>query len=404
RFIEQLEQRGTGHAIMVGREALANYDHVLVLSGDTPLVRPDVIRRLRDFHLQRQAAMTLLTVEPADPTGYGRVIRKSRSGKPSDEVNAIVEQKQLSESQRKLREINSGIYAFATEPLFANIQKLSTNNPHREYYLTDMAQILSRAGARVVAFKEGEIAETLGINTRAELARLDAQLRSKRCAELMDAGVTIYQPETCVIDSDVTVGPDTVIEPYVQLLGKTSIGSECRIQSGTVIADCEIGDETVVRHYCVLEHSRIGGKASLGPFSHLRPGNEIAAEAHIGNFVELKKTRLGRGSKANHLTYLGDSVIGERVNVGAGTITCNYDGVQKHQTVIEDGVFVGSDSTLVAPVKLGRDAYVGAASCITDDVPEGALAIGRARQTNKEGWVRERRAKLAEQGNGRKSS
>jgi len=402
RFIEQREQRGTGHAIMVGREPLAKYDHVLVLSGDTPLIRPEVIRRLRDFHLQRQSAMTLLTAEPPDPTGYGRVIRKAKNGKSTDEVSAIIEQKQLSESQRNLREINSGIYAFATSPLFANIDQLSTNNPHKEYYLTDMAQILDQAGARVIAFKEGEIAETLGINTRAELARLDAQLRLQKCAELMDAGVTIYKPETCVIDSDVTVGPDTIIEPYVQLLGKTRIGSDCRIQSGTVIVDCEIEDETVIRYYSVLEHSRIERKSSVGPFSHLRPGNQVGPEAHIGNFVELKKTRIGRGSKANHLTYLGDSVIGDNVNIGAGTITCNYDGVQKHQTVIEDEVFVGSDSTLVAPVKLGRGAYVGAASCITDDVPEGALAIGRGRQVNKEGWVKERRSKMAGKSNGHK--
>ena len=394
-FIEQPEQQGTGHAIIVGRDALAKYDHVLVLSGDTPLIRPEIIGRLRDFHLQRQSAMTLLTAEPPDPTGYGRVIRKAKNGKPSDEVSAIVEQKQLSDTQQKLREINSGIYAFAAKPLFANIDQLSTNNPHREYYLTDMAQILNKAGARVLAFKEGEIAETLGINTRAELARLDTQLRLQKCAELMDAGVTIYKPETCVIDSDVTVGPDTIIEPYVQLLGKTRISADCHIHSGSVIVSCEIGEETVIRPYSVLEHSRIERKSSIGPFSHLRPGNQVGPEAHIGNFVELKKTKIGQGSKANHLTYLGDSVIGDNVNIGAGTITCNYDGVQKHQTVIEDQVFVGSDSTLVAPVKLGRGAYVGAASCITADVPEGALAIGRGRQVNKEGWVKERRSKLA---------
>ncbi len=211
----------------------------------------------------------------------------------------------------------------------------------------------------------------------------------------MEAGVTIYHPETCIIDSEVNIEPDTIIDPFVQILGRSRIGADCRIQSGTVIISCEIGDGTVVQPYCVLEHSRIDEKVSLGPFSHLRPGNEVSAGAHIGNFVELKKTKLGRGSKANHLTYLGDSVIGEKVNIGAGTITCNYDGVHKHQTVIEDGVFVGSDSTLVAPVKLGKGSYVGAASCITGDVPEDALAIGRGRQINKLEWARIKREAMA---------
>jgi bifunctional UDP-N-acetylglucosamine pyrophosphorylase/glucosamine-1-phosphate N-acetyltransferase len=394
-FIVQKEQHGTGHAIMVGESALSKYDHVLVLSGDTPLIRPEVIERLRDFHLAQKSAMTLLTAEPDNPYGYGRILCRKKNGKSTNEVLAIVEQKSLKPGQEKISEINVGIYAFAVKPLFANIHKLSTANAHGEYYLTDMAELLVKSKQRVLALKEGAIAETLGINTRAELARLDARVRAAKTAELMEAGVTIYHPETCVIDSDVTIEPDTIIDPFVQILGRSRIGADCRIQSGTVIINCEVGDGTVVQPYCVLEHSRIDEKVSLGPFSHLRPGNEVAAGAHVGNFVELKKTKLGRGSKANHLTYLGDSVIGEKVNIGAGTITCNYDGVHKHQTVIEDGVFVGSDSTLVAPVKLGKGSYVGAASCITDDVPEDALAIGRGRQINKPEWARIKRDAMA---------
>ncbi|MGZ4789478.1 MAG: bifunctional UDP-N-acetylglucosamine diphosphorylase/glucosamine-1-phosphate N-acetyltransferase GlmU [Terriglobales bacterium] len=396
KFILQApEQLGTGHAIMCARNQLEKYDHFLVLSGDTPLIRPEVLQRLLEFHLQNGAAMTLLTAEPENPFGYGRVIRKTENGFIGDEVQAIIEQKQLSKMQEQIGEINSGIYAFATKPLFANIGKLSTDNPHKEYYLTDMAAVLDKAGERVMAFKEDAIAETLGINTRAELVRLDAQLRAAKAAQLMEAGVTIYKPETCVIDADVEIGTDTVIEPFVQLLGKTKIGSDCRIRSGSVISNSVIGDNVNVRQGTIMDGARVESGAIIGPYSHLRPGSEIGAGAHVGNFVETKKVKLGKGSKANHLTYLGDAVIGEGVNIGAGTITCNYDGVNKHQTTIEDGVFVGSDSTLVAPVKLGKGSYVGAASCITDDVPEDSLAIGRGRQINKENWAKAKRDQMA---------
>jgi bifunctional UDP-N-acetylglucosamine pyrophosphorylase / glucosamine-1-phosphate N-acetyltransferase len=393
-FIEQVpDQLGTGHAIMCGREQLAGYDHFLVLSGDTPLIRPEVLERLRDFHLQHGSAMTLLTAEPDNPFGYGRVIRKTKNGRPTDEVQGIVEQKQLSRDQETMREINSGIYAMATKPVFANIGKLSTDNPHKEYYLTDMAALLEKQGEKVLAFKEDAIAETLGINTRIDLVKLDSQLRAAKAVHLMDQGVTIYKPETCVIDADVEIGTDTVIEPFVQLLGKTKVGSDCRIRSGSVIANSVIGDNVNVRQGTIMDDARVESGAIIGPYSHLRPGSEIGPGAHVGNFVETKKVKLGKGSKANHLTYLGDAVIGEGVNIGAGTITCNYDGVNKHQTTIEDGVFVGSDSTLVAPVKLGKGSYVGAASCITDEVPADSLAIGRGKQINKEGWARKKREK-----------
>jgi len=330
-----------------------------------------------------------------DPTGYGRIIRKRKAGRSSDEIAAIVEQKALTRAQERIKEFNTGIYAFSIRPLLSHLDKLRTNNPHREFYLTDMAGILGKAGEKVVALRAAEAAEVVGANTRTELAALDAQLRNAKTAELMAAGVTIFRPETCVIDADVTVGADTVIEPCVQLLGKTRVGEDCRISSFSVIADSEIGDRVTLRPGCVMESSRVQADAIIGPYSHLRPGSDIGEAAHVGNFVETKKVKMGRGSKANHLTYLGDAIIGEKVNVGAGTITCNYDGVSKHTTIIEDGVFIGSDTTLVAPVKVGRGAYVGAAACITDDVPPDSLAIARARQVNKEGWARRKREERA---------
>jgi len=388
-FVLQSDQRGTGHALMVAREALSGYDHVIVLSGDAPQITPQTIARLLNFHLDEQAAMTLLSAELDPPTGYGRVIRKNSR---SAEVQAIVEEKSASPAQKEILEINAGFYAFAVPQLFLNIEKLSTANPHGEYYLTDMAEVLRRARERVVAWKTQNSSEVLGANTRAELALLDEQMRLSKCRQLMAEGVSIFFPATCVIDSDVEVAADTVIEPFVQILGKSKIGSNCRVRSYSVIRDSEIGAGVMVRPGCILDQARVSPGAVLGPYSHLRPGSEIGEEAHVGNFVETKKIKLGKGSKANHLTYLGDAEIGAGVNIGAGTITCNYDGINKNTTVIEDGVFIGSDSTLVAPVRVGKGAYVGAASCITEDVPDDALAVGRARQIMKEGWAREKRS------------
>jgi bifunctional UDP-N-acetylglucosamine pyrophosphorylase/glucosamine-1-phosphate N-acetyltransferase len=387
-FILQSEQRGTGHALMVGREALSTYDHVIVLSGDAPQIAPQTIARLLNFHLDQKAAMTLLSADLELPTGYGRVIRKSSS---SAEVQAIVEEKSASPTQKKIHEINAGFYAFAAPQLFLNVERLSTANPHGEYYLTDMAEVLRKARQRVVAWKTENSSEVLGANTRAELAVIDEQIRMSKCRALMADGVTIFYPSTCVIDSDVEIAADSVIEPFVQILGNSRIGTGCRIRSFSVIRDSEIATGVLIRPGCILDQAHVGPGAMLGPYSHLRPGSEIGEGAHVGNFVETKKIKLGKGSKANHLTYLGDAEIGAGVNIGAGTITCNYDGVNKHTTVIEDGVFIGSDSTLVAPVRVGKGAYVGAASCITEDVPEDALAIGRSRQVVKEGWAQEKR-------------
>ena len=387
--ILQPEQRGTGHALMVAQPALSAYDHVIVLSGDAPQITPQTIAQLLNFHLDNQAAMTLLSADLDQPTGYGRILRK---GSRSAEVQAIVEEKSASPAQKKIREINAGFYVFAVPQLFSNITKLSTSNSHAEYYLTDMAQVLRKAGERVVVWKTENSAEVLGANTRAELSLIDSQMRMHKCQELMAAGVTIFYPSTCVIDSDVEISPDTVLEPFVQILGHSRIGRGCRIRSYSVIHDSELADGVLLRPGCILEDSRVGPNAILGPYSHLRPGSDIGEDAHVGNFVETKKIKLGKGSKANHLTYLGNAEIGAGVNIGAGTITCNYDGTYKHTTVIEDGAFIGSDTTLVAPVRVGKGAYVGAASCITSDVPPDALAIARAPQIVKEGWASAKRA------------
>jgi len=389
RFVDQSEQRGTGHAIQCAEAAIGEYENILVLSGDVPLIRAETIRQLWQFHRQQQAAMTILTATPADPTGYGRVVRSAPN---TPEVEAIVEQKALSTAQQGIGEINSGIYAFRTAELLKQLGKLTANNAHGELYLTDVAALLVAAGEKVVAIEAAEAGEVLGANTIAELVALDATMRSATVNRLMAAGVTIFRPETCIIDAEVEVGPDTIIEPFVQLLGATRIGSDCLLRSYSVVENCTLGNGVLLLQSCILAGSTVEDGAKIGPFAHLRPGSEIGAGAHVGNFVETKKARLGKGAKANHLTYLGDCEVGEGTNIGAGVITCNYDGVHKHKTTIGKGVFVGSDSTLVAPVTVGDGAYIGAGSCITHEVPADALAVGRARQLTKAGWAAAKRA------------
>jgi bifunctional UDP-N-acetylglucosamine pyrophosphorylase/glucosamine-1-phosphate N-acetyltransferase len=389
QFVLQEEQRGTGHALQMVKayftlSGAAVPEHLLVLSGDVPLIRPETLAAICEVHLQEKAAMTILTAVPDNPHGYGRVLRTSAD---APEVMAIVEQKSLLPEQLDAPEINSGIYCFKTNALFEKLDSLSTNNPHGEFYLTDVAAMLVEDGERVVAVQAESVNEVLGANTIAEMMHLDAAMRMETAKRLMANGVTIFRPETCVIDSEVTVGPDTVIEPYVQLLGATKIGTECRVRSYSVVQNSVLGDAVTVRNGCILDRAEVADNAVLGPYAHLRPESRIGEGAHVGNFVETKKVTMGKGSKANHLNYLGDAVIGAGVNIGAGAITCNYDGVHKHQTTIGDGVFVGSDSTLVAPVTLGAGAYIAAGSCITENVPEGALALGRSRQVTKPGWV-----------------
>jgi bifunctional UDP-N-acetylglucosamine pyrophosphorylase/glucosamine-1-phosphate N-acetyltransferase len=388
RFIDQPEQRGTGHAIQCAREAIAPYENVLVLSGDVPLIRPETIESLWQFHRAQNAAMTILTAVPDDPNGYGRVVRHAID---TSEVEAILEQKALTPDQLNIPEVNTGIYVFRTAPLLANLDQLHDSNANNEIILTDMAGLLRAAGERVVAIQAAETVEVLGVNTIAELVALDATLRASTASRLMAAGVTIFRPETCVIDADVEVEPDTVIEPFVQLLGKTRIGSDCLIRSYSVIENCTLGNGVLMLQSCILNDSIVADGAKIGPFARLRPGSDIGKNAHVGNFVETKKVKLGAGSKANHLTYLGDTEVGEGTNIGAGVITCNYDGVNKHRTKIGNGVFVGSDSTLVAPITIEDDSYIGAGSCITKTVPAGSLSVGRARQIIKEGWAAARK-------------
>jgi bifunctional UDP-N-acetylglucosamine pyrophosphorylase/glucosamine-1-phosphate N-acetyltransferase len=397
QFVLQAEQRGTGHALQMVKAFFALSgaripENLLVLSGDVPLIRPETITSICEAHLRERAAMTILTALPSDPTGYGRVFRTAPN---RPEVTAIIEQKSLTPDQLGAPEINSGIYCFRTSALFGKLDLLDTNNAHGEFYLTDVAAMLVSDGQRVIAVQAENVDEVLGANTIAEMMHLDAAMRLATARRLMAAGVTIFRPETSVIDSEVTVGSDTIIEPYVQLLGSTCIGSDCRIRSYSVIQNSTLADNVTVRNGCIMDSAFLAEGAIIGPYSHLRPESRIGPGAHVGNFVETKKTSLGAGSKANHLNYLGDAIIGEGVNVGAGAITCNYDGVDKHQTIIGDHVFVGSDSTLVAPVKIESDSYVAAGSCITEDVPSGSLALGRARQVTKPEWVAKRKKTMS---------
>lgn len=389
-FVEQIEQRGTGHAIQCALPSIRGYENVLVLSGDVPLIQTETIEQLWRFHQKEGAAMTILTAMPPNPTGYGRIVRRSPT---SPEVEAIVEQVALDPDQKAIGEINTGIYAFKTAALEAHLDELKTDNPHAELYLTDMAGVLRKHRERVVAVPTRDAAEVLGANTIAELVALDATMRMTTARRLMAAGVTIYRPETCVIDAEVEIAADAVLEPFVQLLGKTRVGSDTTIRSYSVLENCTVGERVIIRQHCVLADSSIAAGADIGPFARMRPGCDIGEGVHIGNFVEVKKSKLHPGVKAGHLAYLGDAEIGAKSNIGAGVITCNYDGAQKHKTLIGNGTFIGSDSTLVAPVTIEDGAYIGAGSCITKNVPAGALAVGRAHQVTKEGWAAARRAR-----------
>ncbi|MEO7650313.1 MAG: bifunctional UDP-N-acetylglucosamine diphosphorylase/glucosamine-1-phosphate N-acetyltransferase GlmU, partial [Bryobacteraceae bacterium] len=382
RFVRQTEQKGTGHALMVGRDDLAPLSGLLViLYGDCPLISPETLRALLDTHRQSGAAGTVITTLLDDPTGYGRVLRDA-----SGAVAAIVEQKAGTPEQLAVREINTGIYCFQADLFWRYIDRIRTDNPACEYYLTDIAGILTAAGHRIEPMRIADAGEVLGINNRVELAQVDRLCRQRAVHRLMLNGVTIEKPETVTIDEGVRIGQDTIIGPFAQILGRSVIGSGCSIGACSIIQDSELADRVEVGAFTIIGTSRVESDAHIGPYARLRMGNHVGPNAHIGNFVELKKTSMGAGSKAMHLAYLGDSEIGARVNIGAGTITCNYDGVAKHATGIRDGAFVGSNSTLVAPVVIGEGAYIAAGSVITHAVPPGALAIGRSRQSNKEGW------------------
>ena len=386
----QQPQNGTGHAMQIAKRALGRAKFAIVLPGDAPLVRTETLKALAAVHRNSNAAATILSAVLADPSGYGRVVRKSETM-----VSAIVEESQLSSEQREVNEINSSIYCFTLEKLWPALAQVKPNNKHREIYLTDAISVLNAKGETVLAQISPDPREVLGCNTRADLAEVDRIFREWKRNALMESGVTIQLPETVLIDPDVTAGEDTIIEPGVQLLGNTKIGARCTIRAGSVISDAILGDDVRVEPHCVVAESRLDDRVIIGPFARLRPGNHLKADSRIGNFVEIKKSTIGEGTKAMHLSYLGDSKIGKKSNIGAGTITCNYDGFHKYPTAIGNKVFIGSDTTLVAPIRVGDGAYIAAGSTITENVPTDSLGIARGRQVNKPGWASRKRRELA---------
>jgi bifunctional UDP-N-acetylglucosamine pyrophosphorylase/glucosamine-1-phosphate N-acetyltransferase len=391
QIVVQEPQRGTGHAILVARRALGTRaKYAIVLPGDAPLVRSETLAELARLHRQGAAAATILSALVDRPAGYGRIVRRE-----DGTVTAIVEDSALTDDQRGINEINSSIYAFTLNKLWPCLARLRPDNAHRELYLTDAIGLLRAQGEAVQALVAADADEVLGCNTRADLAAVDLAFRHRKRNELMAAGVSMLMPETILVDPDVTVGPDTLLEPGVQLLGKSRIGAGCTIATGSILSDVTVGDRVIIKPYSVMYSSFIAAEAQVGPFAHFRGDVRLLEGARVGNFVEVKKSILGERAKAMHLTYLGDARVGSETNVGAGTITCNYDGVNKNPTIIGRRVFVGSDTALVAPVKVGDGAYIAAGSTITDNVPPDALAIARGRQVNKPGWAAARRRQMA---------
>lgn len=382
RCAMQEEQLGTGHAVACGLETLAGFNGtVLILCGDTPLLRSETLKTMLAFHHDNKAAITVLTAVMDDPYGYGRIVRD-----PSGRVNRIVEQKDAAPEEQEIREINSGIYCMDSGFLFANIKKIGNDNAQREYYLTDLLALAVEQGLVCLAMPTADADEIMGVNDRVQLAEAGRILRRRINREQMLNGVTIIDPDHTYIDQGAIIGADTTIHPGCLIDGKTVIGDGCLIETGVSISGCRIGDDCHIKAASVLENSELGEDVAIGPMAHLRPGTSLGNKVKIGNFVETKKIIMGEGSKASHLTYLGDAEIGSNVNIGCGTITCNYDGVNKHRTVIGNDVFIGSDVQLVAPVSIGRNSLVAAGTTVTVDVPPDSLAISRVPQVNKNGW------------------
>ena len=387
-FVVQEPQLGTAHALLTTEPLLRDHTGTLVLlSGDVPALASTTLERLVQQHVRTRAAATVITARVANPYGYGRIVRDGGA------IARIVEQKDATEDERAITEINSGIYAFDLDGLFGAVRSIGSSNAQREYYLPDLVSIFRGQGRPVETISVDDATEIQGINSRMELASLGRQLRQRKNEELMAAGVTLEDPDTAYIDADVQIGQDTIIKPCVTIESGTIVGSSCVVHSGVRIAGSTIGDRAVVFDHSVLTDSVVGADSAVGPFAHLRGHAHVAPRAKVGNFVELKKTVLGEGSKAMHLAYLGDAVIGASVNIGAGTITCNYDGTRKHVTNIGDGAFIGSDSQLIAPVTVGEGAYVGTGTTIREDVPAGSLAVSAGKQRNIEGWVEKRKAR-----------
>ena len=388
RYAVQEQQLGTGHAVLQAAQALGDLGgrKVLILSGDVPLTRPETLQQLLAQHEREGNALTLLTMKLDKPAMYGRIVRDG-----SGAVLRIVEAKDATADEKKIDEVNAGIYVFEGDGLFERLRNLSADNAQGEYYLTDLLAVLRDAGQRVGAHILNDPVEALGVNSRAELATVEQEIQRRVVEKLMKEGVTFRNPSTVVIDSTVTIGADSVVYPFVTLEGTTKLGEGCIIEPGVHLINVTVGDDVHLKTGTVAEETTIGDEATIGPYAHLRPGTQLGHKVKVGNFVETKKAIVGEGSKLPHLSYIGDAEIGTGVNIGAGTITCNYDGVNKHKTVIEDGVFIGSDSQLVAPVRIGKGAYVGAGSTITKDVPADALSLTRAPQKIVEGWAARRR-------------
>jgi bifunctional UDP-N-acetylglucosamine pyrophosphorylase/glucosamine-1-phosphate N-acetyltransferase len=389
RSVVQAERLGSGHAVL---QAKGECDEgtILVLPGDMPLLSVETIERLVEHHRKSRAAATVLTAIVAEPQGYGRVLRQG------GRVKRVVEDRDATDAEKKISEINTAVYCFAAGRLWSALGKVRPDNDQGEYYLTDVIGILSRAGARVDAVAALDPSEAIGVNDRKQLAAVTAMQRRRILDRLMEAGVTMLDPASTYIEDTVTIGPDTTIHPQVTIEGQSAIGSECVIGVGSHVSSCRIGDRVTLLPYCVLRDSVIEDAAMLGPFCHVRPLSHVGPKAKVGNFVELKKSKIGRGSKVPHLSYVGDATVGEGVNIGAGTITCNYDGVHKHETTIDDHAFIGTNTSLVAPITVGEGAYIGAGSTITKDVPPGALAVGRAPQIVKDGWAARKTKKREE--------
>ncbi|OQY08157.1 MAG: UDP-N-acetylglucosamine diphosphorylase/glucosamine-1-phosphate N-acetyltransferase [Fusobacteriia bacterium 4572_132] len=380
-YVEQKEQLGTGHAVMQAKEKLENFNGtVLIVCGDTPLLKKESIKKIYTQHKENKATVTIMTAEFENPFGYGRIV-KDEEGK----VKAIVEEKEALEEIKKIKEVNTGVYCFDSKKLFKALEEINNDNEKGEYYLTDVIRILKDKNEIVEALKLEENSEVLGVNSRVHLSQATKILRERKNIEVMENGITLIDPETTYIEEEVEVGNNTTIYPGVILEGKTKIGENCKIIGATRIENSEIRDNVVIES-SVIEEAIVKSNSAIGPFAHLRPKAEIGEEVKVGNFVEIKKAILHKGVKAGHLTYIGDSEIGEETNIGAGTITCNYDGVNKHKTIIGKKVFVGSDTKFVAPVVIGDEALIGAGSVITKDVPEKSLAVGRAKQFIKKGW------------------
>ncbi len=389
-FVLQKEQRGTGHAVLQATRHLAGLrdSTLLILNGDVPTMRPSTLRALVRRHRRSEASLSLLTAAVDDPTGYGRIVRDGNG-----RVERIAEHADASRSEREIREVNCGIYCSDPRTLLPVLRRLRPDNEQGEYYITDAVRHLLDGGRRVEAVLHADAREVLGVNDRIELAEASSTLYARKALELQRSGVTLLDSSRTWIDPRARVGRDTVVYPDVIVEGKTTIGRDCVVRPGCRIVDTEIGNGVEIKDHCVLLRSRVGDGASVGPFAHLRPGSILDGDVKVGNFVEVKKSRLGRGTKASHLSYIGDATTGSDCNIGAGTITCNYDGERKNPTTLGNRVFIGSDTQLVAPVTLGDDVYVGAGTTVTRDVPAGSLAVGRARQENKEGWVARRRAR-----------